>query len=204
MVPCHRCHRNPPYKSMPAVHFCFKAERSVRMTGNQLCRSCHLYVKDHIGQFAPRPGFSKPAAFIVAQTKTKTVAREAAITLCICFGNWLRACEIKESALHTKTRYNVSELKQIRVFEPPSELNQIRIIEPPPSHITASVPPPSPHVSATVPLLPSQVVPRFLHVMPEDQILMKYVPKNGYALCRNCNSRFALTASGNMRKHACT
>jgi len=192
---------------MPAVHWCFKTSRSTRTHGNRLCRACLSHLKKDVGTFAPRPGYSKPAAFIVAQTKTKTVGGESAITLCICFGNWIRASEIKSSALLTKTRYIVSDLKQcakatqdtmetdfrydvpeVTLSDIENALQEVHTEEQTPKHVDMQA---------------EEHQDKQLVKQPDDKRKPSYECKNGYGFCLMCEEWFARTATGNIRRHSC-
>lgn len=204
---CDRCCKTPFVKRMPAVHWCFKTSRSTRTHGNRLCRACLSHLKKDVGTFAPRPGYSKPAVFIVAQTKTKTVGGERAITLCICFGNWMRASEIKSSALLTKTRYFVSDLK--KCAQPTHAIMEDK------SHSNVPELSISDIEEALQQIRTEEMVEEHAKVQAkkqQDKQLLKqsdgkqkpsYECRNGYGFCLMCEEWFARTAAGNIRRHSC-
>ena len=107
---CDRCGRDKVYKLMPGTLWNHKEKRSQPIYGNALCEPCYHDLKTDVDQFAPAPGYSKPPAFIVAQTKTKTVIGKFAITLSICYGNWIQASIIHGQARKGK-RFKVNDLK---------------------------------------------------------------------------------------------
>ena len=212
---CDRCCKTPVVKCMPAVHWCFKTSRSTRTHGNRLCSACLSHLKKDVGTFAPRPGYSKPAAFIVAQTKTKTVGGQSAITLCICFGNWIRASEIKSSALFTKTRYVVSDLKQCVEatqgmmktdfhYDAPeftiSDIEDALQVVETQEHVNMQE-----HINMQehVNMQAEKQQDKQLVMQPDDKRKPSYECKNGYGFCLMCEEWFARTAAGNIRRHSC-
>ena len=89
-----------------------ETERSQQLSGDLLCQVCFDNLKDYLADYFPRPGFSKPARFIVARTKSKSVVGNSAVTLAICFGNWCKAAEIKDEVKKNSTkRFLVTYIK---------------------------------------------------------------------------------------------
>lgn len=110
---CDRC-AMPAFKCMTGVYW--KHGSSWRLQGNSLCKTCYCQLREDVGEYAPRPGYSKPARFLVAsaEQKNKKPCDAEAITLAICYGNWLKALEISKEDDRTR-RYTLSELRLPKV-----------------------------------------------------------------------------------------
>ena len=113
---CDMCWHTLAQVHKKGVHWCSQRLRRCQVIGNRLCLECDDFLREEVGQYQPRPGFSKPPLFIVAATKTKTVSRKDALILAICYGNWIAAFMIKYEVNLCK-RYHVSELKMISHIE---------------------------------------------------------------------------------------
>lgn len=79
------------HKRVPAVEWNAQDQYSYSVLGNAFCLDCYNLYRDDLADFFPRPGYSKPARFIVARVQTATVVGDDAIVLSICFGNWMGA-----------------------------------------------------------------------------------------------------------------
>ena len=109
---CDKCGATTIHKQMIGVEWDRKINRSNIFYGNAFCSKCLEEIKDDVEEYRPSPGYSKPAAFIVARQKEHaSVTGKEAITLAIAYGNWLKAAQIAKIALGKRKRFYPSELR---------------------------------------------------------------------------------------------
>jgi hypothetical protein len=71
-------------------------DKVLRVEGDKLCSECYDELSDEVGDFIPRPGFSKPAGQFVGRSRhLKRVSVNHAITLSWCYGKLRRAVQLK-------------------------------------------------------------------------------------------------------------
>ncbi len=109
---CDKCGSNAIHKQMLGVEWDKIRNRSFSFYGNSFCIDCFEEIKRDVDQYRPAPGYSKPPRFIVARHKERSsITGEAAITLAIAYGNWLKASAIAKSALTKRKRFFPGELR---------------------------------------------------------------------------------------------
>ena len=179
---CDYCFAKNVFKRVPAVHWDHSTHRSIRSVGNSLCVTCYNRLKHDIAEFRPRPMYSKPTTFIVASIKTDTIMGENAITLCICFGNWIKASQIRHKAL-AGGRFKVTDLKNLAYGEKKTTVEGAK---------TA---------------IQSCENPKLIKADDSQDWKSSnecsYKSLNGYAQCPRCKQWKALTIKKTLRRHVC-
>ena len=181
---CDNCAHHKCFKRVSGVLWNEEAERSMLVYGNRLCVHCYETLKDDMLPYRPAPP-CKPPAFIVAAQTHHTIAGIRAITLCICFGNWIKAKEIMCDA-ENGARFVVQQLKckhydhrQHVHFRPRTRFSKV---EQRMSNFTLD---------------------KTKHRTQAGSDIHGIKTRYGRILCEKCCKYVALTRLGTIRKHMC-
>ena len=189
----------PVFKYTRGVMWNNTTDRSLRYYGNALCSKCWKAVQKDVGDFRPRPGFSKPPAFIVAARRfSKRIKGPDAITLAICYGNWLKAVQIRDAALSGSTFKKESLQCSIWSLSMPVPVS---IHDPQP---VAPLP-----LAIATPIPIAVAPPTFLQLQSLQKSFPTVVTEredhrtitNRTSLCPKCGRSCTVLASGRLRNH---
>ena len=186
----------PVFKNTRGVMWDNRTDRSLRYYGNALCSKCWKAVQKDVGDFRPRPGFSKPPAFFVAARRfSKRIKGTDAITLAICYGNWLKAVQIRDAAMNGSSFKK--ESLQCNIWS----LYTIPIAVHDPQPIAIATPIPiaiAPPISVPLQSLQfSQPRETMVVTATEDHRTIT----NRTSLCPKCGRSCTVLASGRLRNH---
>lgn len=187
------------HKRVPAVEWNKKDKCSYSVPGDIFCLDCYNTYRNDLADFFPRPGYSKPARFIVARVKTATVVGDDAIVLSICFGNWIGARIILDQLkVDPYKRFHVKALKRDNCASSPKTLSSTQQVD-------DSQPRLSPSSNERKKPLMTEM-PISLQIMSEPSAPAQYSAPhwptiNQLKKCPRCGLMRAITKDGSIRKH---